>query len=123
MRWIVLSITLLLLGCGKDPTVHLSAADHAKYPRPLNLDEVMAGSMQKSLLGCYRGLGSTALGKVELDVSGSHGLLDVEMRSGSGDEALDRCALDTLKGGRLMREVGDTNDHIGFVVTVRFAQE
>ena len=123
MRWIVLSITLIILGCGKDPMVHLSAADHAKYPRPLNLDEVMAGSMQKSLLGCYRGLGSTALGKVELDVSGSHGLLDVEMRSGSGDEALDRCALDTLKGGRLMREVGDTNDHIGFVVTVRFAQE
>ena len=123
MRWIILSITLFLLGCGKAPTVHLSAADHAKHPRPLNLDEVMAGSMQKSLLGCYRGLGSTALGKVELDVSGSHGLLDVEMRSGSGDEALDRCALDTLKGGRLMREVGDTNDHIGFVVTVRFAQE
>ncbi len=123
MRWIALSITLLLLGCAKDPTVHLSAADHAKYPRPLNLDEVMAGSMQKSLLGCYRGIGSTAVGSVELGVSGSHGLLDVEMSSGSGDEALDRCALDTLKGGRLMREVGDTNDHIGFVVTVRFAQE
>ena len=123
MRWILLSMTLLLLGCGEDPAVHLSAADHAKYPRPLNLEEVMAGSMQRSLLGCYRGLGSTAVGSVELDVSGSHGLLDVEMNSGSGDEALDRCALDTLKGGRLMREVGDTNDHIGFVVTVRFAQE
>jgi len=123
MRWIVLTIPLLLMGCGKDPVVHLSTADHAKYPRPLNLDEVTAGSMQSSLLGCYRGLGSAAVGSVELDVSGSHGLLDVELRSGSGDEALDRCALDTLKGGRLMREVGDTNNHIGFVVTVRFAQE
>jgi len=123
MRWIVLSVTLLLLGCGKDPAVHLSAADHAKYPLPLNLSEVMEGSMHKSLLGCYRGLGSTATGSVALDVSGSHGLMDVEMTSGSGDPALDRCALETLKGGRLMREVGDTNDHIGFVVTIRFAQE
>jgi len=123
LRWIVLSMGLLLLGCGKDPAVHLSAADHAKYPRPFNLDEVMAGSMQKSLLSCYRDLGSQAVGSVSLDVSGSHGLLDVEMHSASGDEALDRCAFDTMKGGRLMREVGDTNDHIGFVVTVRFAQE
>ena len=120
---LVLSMTLFLLGCGKAPTIHLSDAEHAKYPRPLNLDEVMAGSMQKSLLGCYRGLDSTAVGSVELDVSGSHGLMDVEMNSGSGDDALDRCALDTLKGGRLMREVGDTNDHIGFIVTIRFAQE
>lgn len=123
MRWILLSMTLLLLGCGKDPAVQLSAADHAKYPRPLNLDEVMAGSMHKSLLSCYRSMDSTSVGSVELDVSGSHGLMDVEMNAGSGDQALDRCALDTLKGGRLMREVGDTNDHIGFVVTVRFAQE
>ena len=55
--------------------------------------------------------------------SASHGLMDVVMNSGSGDHALDRCALDTLKGGRLMREVGDTNDHIGFLVTIRYAQE
>ncbi|MBJ94747.1 MAG: hypothetical protein CMP23_09795 [Rickettsiales bacterium] len=123
MRWIVLSITLLLFGCGKEPAVHLSTADHAKYPRPLNLDEVVSGSMHRSLLDCYRGLSSTAVGSVELGASGSHGLLDVELRSGSGEQALDRCALDTLKGGRLMREVGDTNEHIGFVVTVRFAQE
>ena len=123
MRWIVLSITLLLLGCGKDPMVHLSAADHGKYPRPLNLDEVMAGSMHKSLLGCYRALKSTAVGSAEIDVSGSHGLLDLELRSASGNEALDRCVVDTMKGSRLMREVGDTNNHIGFVLTVRFAQE
>ncbi len=123
MRWIVLSAALLLAGCGTDPAVHLSAADHTKYPRPLNLDEVMQGSMHKSLLNCYRGLGSTAVGSVALDVSGSHGLMDVELVASSEDEALDRCALDTLKGGRLMREVGDTNDHIGFVVTVRYAQE
>ena len=123
MRWIVLSMTLLLLGCGTEPTVHLSAADHEKYPRPLNLDEVMSGSMQKALLGCYRSLGSTAGGSVVLDVSGSHGLLDVAMTAGSSEESLDRCALETLKGARLMREVGDTNAHIGFVVTIRFAQE
>ncbi len=124
MRWIVLFASVLLfVGCGKDPAVHLSAADHAKYPRPHNLDEVMEGSMRSNLMTCYRGLKSTAVGSVELDVSGSHGLMDVEVTSGSGDDALDRCALDTLTGGRLMREVGDTNDHIGFVVTVRFAQE
>lgn len=122
-RSLLFLLILLLLGCGKEPTVHLSAADHEKYPRPLNLDEVMSGSMQRSLLGCYRSLGSPAAGSVELDVSGSHGLLDVAMTSGSSDESLDRCALDTLKGARLMREVGDTSAHIGFVVTVRFAQE
>ena len=120
---LVLAMTLLLVGCGKEPTIYLSDAEHPKYPRPLNLDEVMSGSMQRSLLGCYRGLDSTAVGSVELDVSGSHGLMDVVMNSGSGDDALDRCALDTLKGGRLMREVGDTNDHIGFLVTIRYAQE
>jgi len=120
---LVLGMALLLLGCGKAPTIHLSDTEHAKYPRPLNLDEVMAGSMQRSLLGCYRGLDSTAVGSVELDVSGSHGLMDVAMNSGSGDDALDGCALDTLKGGRLMREVGDTDDHIGFILTIRYAQE
>ena len=121
---LLLPVMVLFLGCsGPEPTVHLSAADHEKYPRPLNLDEVMSGSMMRSLVGCYRGLGSTATGSTQLDVSGSHGLLDVAMTSGSGDESLDRCALETLKGARLMREVGDTNSHIGFVVTVRFAQE
>ena len=124
MRWIVLTAVLFLVGCGgQDPAVHLSAADHAKYPRPHNLAEVMDGSMRSGAMTCYRGLETTAVGSVEVDVSGSHGLLDVELVSGSGDAALDRCALDTLKGGRLMREVGDTNDHIGFVVTIRFAQE
>ncbi len=123
MRWTLLLAALLLASCGKDPAVHVSAADHAHHPRPHNLDEVMSGTMKKDLMTCYRGLGSTATGSVTLDVSGSHGLLDVELTQSSGDAALDACALSTLKGGRLMREVGDTNDHIGFLVTARFAQE
>lgn len=123
MRWTLLIAALLFTGCGKDPAVHLSAADHVDYPRPDNLDAVMSGSMKQTVMACYRDLGSTAVGSVSLDVSGSHGLLDVELVTGSGDAALDQCALSTLKGGRLMREVGDTNDHIGFVVTIRFAQE
>lgn len=122
-RLLLLAAALLLTACSTDPAVHLTASDHAEHHRPENLAEVMDGSMRSGLLTCYRELETTAVGTVVLDVSGSHGLLDVVQTSGSGDEALDRCAVTTLKGGRLMREVGDTEGHIGFVLTVRFEHE
>ncbi len=120
---LALFATFALAGCGKDPTLRLSAADHAEYPRPGNLDDVLAGTLHKAMLDCYRGESSEATGITVLRVSGSHGLLDIEVSSGSGHDVLDRCATSTVGGARMMREIGDTEGHIGFLLSAAFAQE
>lgn len=66
---------------------------------------------------------SCATGAAVIDVKGSHGLLDLALVTSFGDPVLDSCATDSISNGRRSRELGDTDHHIGFVLTATYAWE
>ena len=121
---IVLVIALAALcGCSKSPSVTLTAADHAKYPRPDALAGVLGGTLHKAVLACYREAGTEAGGTAVVNVQGSHGLLDLTVVESSGDATLDGCVTGSISNGRMSRELGDTDHHVGFVIAARYAYE
>ncbi len=118
-----LVVLVALGGCSKSPTVTLSAADHPEYPRPDALADVLGGTLHKAVLTCYREAGTEAAGSAVVNVQGSHGLLDLTVLQSSGDPTLDGCVTGSISNGRMSREIGDTDHHIGFVLTARYAYE
>jgi hypothetical protein len=52
---------------------------------------------------------------------GSHGVLKANL-TGSGPEALKECALKPMKNQRLLRDLGDGDDMMGFTLTVNFSE-
>ncbi len=116
-------IALAALGCSKSPTVTLSAADHPKYPQPEPLAAAMSGTLHKAILTCYRDAGTETTGTAVVNVQGSHGLLDLTVLTSSGDTTLDGCVTGSISNGRMSREIGDTDHHIGFVLTTTYAYE
>ncbi len=120
---LLLFVVLLLAGCSKSPAVTLSAEPNGEYRQPDNLGELLTGELQRAIFACYRDSKSEAVGATVLRIRGSHGILDVETEAASGDATLDACAKDTVLGARMARTIGDTDDLIGFVLTVNYAQE
>jgi outer membrane biosynthesis protein TonB len=57
-----------------------------------------------------------------IKVQGSHAILDITVESSSGDPVLDACSRDTVKGAKIAREVGDTESHIGFMLTTVYSR-
>lgn len=120
--WILLA-ALLLAGCSKSSAVTLSAEPDSDYRSPDNLAELLTGELHRAILTCYRNSKNEAVGTTVLGIRGSHGILDVTTESASGNAALDACARDTVLGARMARTIADTDNLIGFVLTVTYAQE
>ena len=117
------ALAVASLGCSKSPEVKLTTTDHPEFPRPESLAELLPGRLHRAFLDCYRDSKSTVTGTSTVNVQGSHGLLDVTVTSSSGDQGLDSCTTGTITGGRMAREIGDTDHFIGFGLSVEYLQE
>ena len=113
---------LILLACGGDPSVAVTAAPHPDVPLPAPLEASLEGDFKRPALRCYQdALAATPglAGQVTLTVEGSHGIMKQEA-GGGAPEALVACATGPLKSARLQRKLGDGDHFVGFVLTLDF---
>lgn len=112
---------LLLLGCSS-PSVNVATSAHPEAPPPAKLADVLDLKFRRPIEGCYKKALETdpnLSGTVSYQVMGSHGVLKSNL-TGSGPEALEACALKPMSNQRLLRDLGDGDDMVGFTITVNF---
>ncbi len=113
----------LLLACSS-PTVTLETSAHPDAPVPGKLTELLDRQFRRPIQGCYQKAletDSSLAGTVTYQVMGSHGILKPTL-TGSGPEALNDCALKPMSNQRLLRDLGDGDDMVGFTLTVEFSE-
>jgi hypothetical protein len=117
----VLAPLLLLLACSS-PSVTVATSAHPDASAPAKLTEVLDLKFRRPIQGCYQKAleaDSSLVGTVTYQVMGSHGILKADL-TGPGPEALNTCALKPMSNQRLLRDLGDGDDMVGFTLTVNF---
>jgi len=118
----VLAPLLLLLACSS-PSATVATSAHPDAPAPAKLAEVLDLKFRRPIQGCYQKAleaDSSLVGTVTYQVMGSHGVLKADL-TGPGPEALNACALKPMSNQRLLRDLGDGDDMVGFTLTVNFS--
>ena len=118
----VLTPLLLLLGCSS-PSVTVATSAHPDASAPAKLTEVLDPQFRRPIQGCYQKAleaDSSLVGTVTYQVMGSHGILEPTLTE-PGPEALNTCALKPMSNQRLLRDLGDGDDMVGFTLTVTFS--
>ena len=114
---------IALIGCGSSPSVTVATSPHPEAGTPSKLADLLDVKFRRPIEGCYKkaleanpGLAGT----VTYEVMGSHGVLKSTV-TGSGPEALETCALTPMSNQRLLRDLGDSDDMVGFTLTINFS--
>jgi len=118
----VLAPFLLLLACSS-PSATVATSAHPDAPAPAKLAEVLDLKFRRPIQGCYEKAleaDSSLVGTVTYQVMGSHGVLKADLTE-PGPEALNTCALKPMSNQRLLRDLGDGDDMVGFTLTVNFS--
>ena len=118
----VLAPLFLLLACSS-PSVTVATSAHPDVPAPGKLTKVLDRQFRRPIQGCYQKAleaDSSLAGTVTYQVMGSHGILKPTL-TGPGPEALNACALKPMSNQRLLRDLGDGDDMVGFTLTVNFS--
>jgi hypothetical protein len=117
----VLAPLFLLLGCSS-PSVTVATSAHPDASAPAKLEKVLDVQFRRPIQGCYQKAleaDSSLVGTVTYQVMGSHGVLKADLTE-PGPEALNTCALKPMSNQRLLRDLGDGDDMVGFTLTVNF---
>ena len=112
-----------LFACSGSPSVTLASGPHADAPVPGNLAEVMERQIQRTIEGCYEDALKAEPGlegSVRYEMLGSHGILKSKVLE-PGPQALQECALKPMDNQRLLRQLGDGDNTVGFSLTVTFS--
>jgi len=120
----ILAPLLLFLGCSS-PSVNVSTSAHPEAPHPSKLAQVLDLKFKRPINGCYqKALESDPKlsGTVSYQVMGSHGVLKANVTQ-SGPEALEACALKPMSDQRLLRDLGDGDDMVGWTLNVTFSPD
>ena len=120
-----MTLSLLLLACGgSSPSVTVETGELSEAPAPSQLAEVLDAQFRRPIENCYK----EALkdepkmqGVVTYEVLGSHGILNPMVTDWTGPEALQTCALKPMSNQRLLRNLGDGDNMMGFTLTVNFS--
>jgi hypothetical protein len=118
-----MTFVLLLLACSS-PSVTVATSAHPDAPPPGKLAELLDRQFRRPIEGCYKKAlqaEPNLSGTVTYEVMGSHGILKANL-TGSGPEALKECALKPMTNQRLLRDLGDGDDMVGFTLTVNFSE-
>jgi hypothetical protein len=119
MRWLMLA----LVACGTSPSVEVTAANYGELPQPKGFEEVVSGKISRSISSCYKQAALDVTGTTVLTAKGSHGILDVEVATGSGNDQLDGCAKKAFSDQMFVRQIADGDLIVGFELTVAFLQK
>lgn len=120
----VLAPLLFLLGCSSSPSVTVATSAHPDASEPAKLAKVLDLQFRRPIQTCYQKAveaDPSLSGTVTYQVMGSHGVLKAEL-TGPGPEALNACALEPMSNQRLLRDLGDGDDMVGFTLTVDFSE-
>jgi hypothetical protein len=118
----VLAPLLFLLGCSSSPSVTVTTSAHPDASEPTKLAKVLDVQFRRPIQGCYQKAleaDPSLSGTVSYQVMGSHGVLKADL-TGPGPEALNTCALKPMSNQRLLRDLGDGADMVGFTLTINF---
>ncbi len=118
----ILAPFLFLLGCSS-PSVNVVSSAHPDAPAPGKLAGVLDLKFRRPINGCYQKAvkaDPSLSGTVAYQVMGSHGVLKANVIQ-SGPEILEACALEPMSDQRLLRDLGDGDDMVGFTITVNFS--
>lgn len=117
-----MTLVLLLLACSS-PSATVSTSAHPEAPLPGKLAGLLERQFTRPIQGCYDKAvkaDPSLQGTVAYEVMGSHGVLKSKVTV-TGPEALQDCALKPMKNQRLLRDLGDGDDMVGFTLTVDFS--
>ena len=117
-----MTLVLLLLACSS-PSVTVSTSAHPEAPAPGKLAGLLDRQFRRPIEGCYQKAveaDPSLAGTVSYEVMGSHGVLKSNVTV-TGPAALQECALKPMKNQRLLRDLGDGDDMVGFTLTVDFS--
>ena len=117
-----MTLSLLLLACSS-PSVTVATSAHPDAPAPGKLTEVLDRQFRRPIEGCYQKALKTEpslAGTVTYEVLGSHGILKTNVTV-PGPDALQACALKPMSNQRLLRNLGDGDNMVGFTLTANFS--
>ena len=122
--FMILVPLLSLLACSS-PTATVATSAHPDAPPPAKLADVLDLKFRRPIQGCYKkALEATPglSGTVSYQVMGSHGVLKANVTV-PGPKALEDCALKPMSDQRLLRDLGDGDDMVGFTITANFSED
>ena len=111
----------LLLACSS-PSVTVKSSAHPDAPPPAKLAGVLDLKFKRPIYGCYKKAleaDESLAGTVSYQVMGSHGVLKANVTV-PGSKVLQDCALKPMSDQRLLRDLGDGDDMVGFTITANF---
>lgn len=114
---------LFLLACSS-PSVNVTTSAHPDAPPPAKLAGVLDLKFRRPIHSCYKKAleaDSSLAGTVSYQVMGSHGVLKANVTV-SGPKALEDCALKPMSDQRLLRDLGDGDDMVGFTINADFTE-
>ncbi len=118
-----MTLALLLLACSSSPSVTVTPSAHPEAPTPDKLAKVLDNQFRRPIDKCYQAALKAQpglSGKVSYEVMGSHGVMKAEVTT-PGPAALQSCALEPSSNQRLMRDLGDGDNMVGFTINVNFS--
>ena len=120
----MLTPLLLLVACSS-PSATVTSSAHPDAPVPAKLSKVLDIKFSRPIQGCYKKALETnpgLSGTVSYQVMGSHGVLKANVTV-PGPKALEDCALKPMSDQRLLRDLGDGDDMVGFTITANFTED
>jgi hypothetical protein len=115
---------LFLLACSS-PKVIVTTSSHPDASPPAKLADVLDSQFRRPIHGCFQKAleaDPSLTGTVTYQVMGSHGVLKANVTV-SGTKALEDCALKPMSNQRLLRDLGDGDDMVGFTITANFTED
>jgi len=112
---------LFLIGCSS-PSINVATSAHPDASEPSKLKDVLELKFKRPINKCYKKAlqaDSGLSGRVSYQVMGSHGVLKATVTE-PGPKVLQECALQPMSDQRLLRDLGDGDDMVGFTLTVNF---
>ena len=115
---------LFLLACSS-PSVTVTTSAHPDAAPPAKLADVLDLKFRRPIYGCYEKAleaDPSLTGTVSYQVMGSHGVMKANVTV-SGPKALEDCALKPMANQRVLRDLGDGDDMVGFTINATFAKD
>ncbi len=115
---------LFLIACSS-PKATVTTSAHPDAPPPAKLADVLDLKFRRPIHGCYEKAleaDPSLTGTVSYQVMGSHGVLKANVTV-PGPKALEECALQPMSNQRLLRDLGDGDDMVGFTINATFSED